>query len=65
MEDGMGWARREYAEIRNANKILVVKPDGKRQFERWEYNIKEDLRVTAWEGVSGTHLAWDSSGSGW
>jgi hypothetical protein len=42
-------------EIRNAYKILVQKPDGKRPLRRpryrWEDNIKTDLRKTGLEGV--------------
>jgi hypothetical protein len=42
-------------EKRNAYRILVGKPEGKRQLKRpigrWEDNIKIDLRVVEWDGV--------------
>jgi hypothetical protein len=45
---------------RNAHKMLVGKPEGKRPLEinkrRWE-DIKMDLREIWWEGVDGMHLA--------
>jgi hypothetical protein len=47
--------------IRNANKILVGKPEGKRPLgrprRRWEGNIKLVLRETELEGVNRIHLA--------
>jgi hypothetical protein len=50
-------------ERRNAYKILVRKPDGKRPhgrpMHRWEDNITMDLRVKGWEGVDWIHLAQD------
>jgi hypothetical protein len=43
-------------EIRNAYKILVGKPAGRRPImrprHRWEDNIRMDLRETGWEGVN-------------
>jgi hypothetical protein len=43
------------AEERNIYKVLVRKPERKRQFERiryrWECNIKMDLKDIGWEGV--------------
>jgi hypothetical protein len=42
-------------EKRNANRILVGKPEGKRPLgrprRRWVDNIKMDLRETEWDGV--------------
>jgi len=51
-------------EIRNACKILVGNPEGKRRFIRrrrkCEYNIRTGLRGIGWEGVHGVHLAQDT-----
>jgi hypothetical protein len=48
-------------EKRNAYKILVRKPEGKRQHrrprQRWEYNIIMDTGKIGWEGVDWMHLA--------
>jgi hypothetical protein len=48
-------------EKRNAQRILVGKPKGKRPLEtprrRWEDNIKMDLRGMAWGGMDRTDLA--------
>jgi hypothetical protein len=42
-------------ETRNAYRILVGKPEGKRPLERprrrWEDNIKLDLREIGWGGM--------------
>jgi hypothetical protein len=50
-------------EMRNANKIFVGIPEGKRLLgrpkRRWENNIRTDLRVTGREGVDWIHLAQD------
>jgi hypothetical protein len=47
-------------EKRNAHKILVAKPERKRQLGRtmcrWEDNIRVDLREIGWEGVDWMHL---------
>ena len=44
----MGRTRSTYGAVRNAHRILVGKPEGKRPLERprrrWEDNIKMDLR---------------------
>jgi len=44
---------------KNAYKILVGKPEGKRLVgrpsRRWEDNIRMDLRDTGWGGVFGFH----------
>jgi hypothetical protein len=41
------------SKMRNACRILVGKPEGRRSLGRhrhkWEYNIKMDLRVTGFE----------------
>jgi len=46
-------------EMRNAYKISVRKPEGKRQLGRpkcrWEDNIIVDLREVEWDGVDWTH----------
>jgi hypothetical protein len=43
------------AEKRNAYRILVGKPEGKRPLARprcrWESNIKMDLREIGWDGM--------------
>jgi hypothetical protein len=48
-------------EMRNAYKILVGKPEGKKQlrwpWRRWEDNIRMDLREIGWEGVHWMHMA--------
>jgi hypothetical protein len=50
-------------EIRNAYKILVGIPEGKRLFRRsrsrWEDDIRMDVRETGCEGVDWIHLAQD------
>jgi hypothetical protein len=38
-------------EKRNAYRILVGKPEGKRQRRRREDNIKTDLRDIGWDGL--------------
>jgi hypothetical protein len=47
--------------MRNAYKILVGKPEGKKALgrprRRWEDNIRMDLRGIGWEGVDWMHLA--------
>jgi hypothetical protein len=50
-------------ETRNAYRILVGKPEGKRLLgkprRRWVDNIKMDLRVTEWDGMDWIQLAQD------
>jgi hypothetical protein len=50
-------------EIRNAYKVLVGKPEGKRPrrrpMHRFEDNIGTDLREIRWEDVDWIHLAED------
>jgi hypothetical protein len=50
-------------EKRNAYRILVGKPEGKRPLRRprhrWEDNIRMDLREIVWGGVSSIDLAQD------
>jgi len=49
--------------MRNAYKILVGKPEGKRPFGRprrsWENNVKMDLKEIWWKGVDWIRLAQD------
>jgi hypothetical protein len=50
-------------EMRNAYRILVGKPEGKRllgrPWRRWKYNIRKDLREIGWEDVDWMHVAQD------
>jgi hypothetical protein len=50
-------------ETRNAHRILVGKPEGKRPLgrprRRWEDNIKMDLREIEWDGMDWIKLAQD------
>jgi hypothetical protein len=50
-------------EERNAYRILVGKPDGKRPLgrprHRWVNNIKMDLREIGWDGMDWIDLAQD------
>jgi hypothetical protein len=49
--------------MRNAFKILVSKPEGKRPLRRsrcrWEYCIRIDIIEIGWEGVHWINLAAD------
>jgi hypothetical protein len=49
--------------MRNAFKILVGKPEGKRPVGRlkhkWKDNIRTDLREVGWEDVDWLHLTQD------
>jgi hypothetical protein len=51
------------SDMRNAYKILVRKPEGKRQLERprckREGNIRMELREMAWEDMNWMHLSQD------
>jgi hypothetical protein len=51
-------------ETRNAYRILVGKPEGKRLLgrprHRWVNNIKMDLREIGWEGVDWIELDQDT-----
>jgi hypothetical protein len=53
----MKWAGHvaHMGEMRNAYRILVGKPEGKRLLgggrHRWEYDIRMDLEEVVWEGV--------------
>jgi hypothetical protein len=61
----MRWAGHvvQMGEKRNAYKILVAKPEGKRplgrQRHRWVDNIKMDLREIEWDGMDWIDLAQD------
>jgi hypothetical protein len=52
-----------HGEKRNAYKILVGKPEGKRPLGRprcrWEDNIRMDLREAGWGGMDWTYVAQD------
>jgi hypothetical protein len=62
----MRWARHValVGDKRNAYRILVGKPEGKRPLgrprRRWEDNIKMDLREIGWGGMEWIHVAQDS-----
>jgi hypothetical protein len=59
--DEMGGACSTQGEKRNACRILVGKPEGKRPLgrprRRWEDDIKLDLRVIGWGGMDWIDLA--------
>jgi hypothetical protein len=57
----MGWAWHvaRMVEKRNAYRILVGKPEGKRPRRRWVDNIKMYLRETGWDGTDWIDLAQD------
>jgi hypothetical protein len=62
-EDEMGRACSTNGEKRNAYKIFVGNPEGKRQLERlrrrWVDNIKMNLREIGWDGGDWINLAQD------
>jgi hypothetical protein len=53
----------ECREKRNAYRILVGKPEGKRPLartrRRWVDNIKMDIRETGWDVMDWIDVAWD------
>jgi hypothetical protein len=59
----MRWAGHvaRMGEGRNAHRVLVGKPEGKRALERprrrWEDGLKMDFREIGWGGVEWIHLA--------
>jgi hypothetical protein len=57
----MGVHAARTGKMRNAYKILVGKPEGKRLLgrpkRRWEDNIIKDLKKICWEGTNMIHLA--------
>jgi hypothetical protein len=59
----MGWACSTSGETRNAYRILVGKPEGKRPLGRprrgWVDNIKMDRREVGWDGMDWIDLAKD------
>jgi hypothetical protein len=62
-EDEMGRACSTNGEKRNAYRILVGKPEGKRSLKRlihwWQDNIKMNLREIGWGGIDCINLAQD------
>jgi hypothetical protein len=62
-EDEMGRACSTNGEKRNAYRILVGQPEGKRPLgrpkRRWVDNIKMDLREIGWDGMDWIDLARD------
>jgi hypothetical protein len=60
----MGRACSTNGEKRNAYRILVGTPEGKRRLERprrrWEDAIRMDLRKIGWGGLDWTDLAQDT-----
>jgi hypothetical protein len=62
-EDEMGRECSTNGENRNAYRILVGKPEGKRPLgrprRRWVDNITMDLREIGWDGVDWIDLAQD------
>jgi hypothetical protein len=61
--DGIGKACSTNEEKRNAYRILVRKPEGKRPLgrsrRRWVDNIKMDLREIGWDDMDWIDLAQD------
>jgi hypothetical protein len=61
-ESEMGGAYSILQEKRNAYRLLVGKPEGKRPLgrprQRWENNIKMDLGEIGWGGVVWTGFVW-------
>jgi hypothetical protein len=57
----MGWVCSTNVEKKNAYRILVGKPEGRRPLGsprcRWENNIKMDVRETGWSGMDWIYLA--------
>jgi hypothetical protein len=64
----MGRACNTHEAKRNAYRILVGKPEGKRPLGRprrmWEDDIKMGLREIGWGGVYWIHLAQDRTSGG-
>jgi hypothetical protein len=53
-KDKMGWACGTYGGVERCVRGLVGKPEGRRLIgrckNRWEDNIKKDLKGTGWKG---------------
>jgi hypothetical protein len=68
-EDEMGRACSTNGGKRNAYRILVGKPEGKkslrRPIRRWVDNIKMDLREVGWDGRDWINLAQVDGSGGW
>jgi hypothetical protein len=63
MENEMGRACSTNGEKRNAYRLLVGKPEGKRPLgrprHRWEDNVRINLREIGWAGMDWIDLAQD------
>jgi hypothetical protein len=63
IKNEMGGACSTYGEKRDAYRILVGRPDRRRQLgrprRRWEDNIKMDLQEVGWVGMNWIELAQD------
>jgi hypothetical protein len=63
----MGWPCSTNREKRNAYRLLVEKPEGKRPLgirrRRWVDNIRMDLKER-WDGMMWTGLVWLRIGTG-
>jgi hypothetical protein len=59
----MDMARSKHVEKRNACRVSVAKPEGKRSLGKprsnWKNNIKINLREKGWGGMDWIHLAED------
>jgi hypothetical protein len=63
IKEEVGGARGSMEEGRNLYRVLMGKPEGKRQLEKpkpsWEDGINMDLREIGWECVDWIHLPQD------
>ena len=64
----MGGAYSSHGKRRVVSKVLMGKPQGKRQFGRpmssWEDNIKVDLQEVGWWAKTGLIWLWIGTGGG-